>query len=100
MKRYMTTENELLSLLKTLIEYLTILLSQLLIIHGNHKYALRKFCNMDRVSIWRLIPEDNVLDIENIQLKKVIVVDELSQLPNIGNQKTMHEFICTMETMS
>ena len=71
--RYTVTEKELLRIIETLKESRTILLGKRLIIYTNNKNLTCKILNKDIVLRWRLILEEYVLDIENIQGNKNIV---------------------------
>ena len=97
--RYTVMEKELLSIVKNLKEFRTILLGQQLKIFTDHKNITCKNFNTDRVLRWRLIIEEYILEIEYIPGDKNIVADALSQLPNNGNKKTTHESTYTTETM-
>ena len=47
--------------------------------------------NTNKVLIWRLVLEENGLDIEYIKGNKNIVADILSRLTTKGNQETKQE---------
>ena len=55
--------------------------------------------NTNKVFWWRLILEEYDEDIKYIKIQKNIAADELSQLPNNGNQKTTHESTYSTDTM-
>ena len=63
-KRYTATEKELLNIVETLKDFITILLGQKLRIYTDHKYLTCKNFNIDRVLLWRLILEEYGIDIE------------------------------------
>ena len=71
--RYTVTEKELLRIIETSKESRTILLGQRLIIYTNNKNLTCNILNKDIVLRWRLILEEYVLDIGNIQGNKNIV---------------------------
>ena len=97
--RCTVTEEKLIIIVKTLKEYLTILLGQKLKIFTDHKNLTYKNFNKDCVLRWRLKIEEYIPEIEYTPGKKNIVADALSGLPNKGNQETTHESTYTTDTM-
>ena len=98
--RYKETENELLSIVKTLKEFRTILSGQQLKIYNNYKNISCKNFNTDRVLQCILVLEEYGPDIDYIPVEKNIAIDALSQLPNNKNQENTHGTTYTTETMS
>ena len=70
-KRYTVTKKELLSIVKTLKEFRTILLGKIMRIYTNHKNLMCKHFNNRRVLIWRLIIEEYGPDIEYSRCEKI-----------------------------
>ena len=62
----------------------------MIIIDGDQNNITRRFCNMYRVSILILIIKEHDPEIAYLKGKKVIVVDEISQLLNNGIKNTIH----------
>ena len=69
-------------------------------IYTDHENLTCKNFNTDRVLQWRLILEEYGPDMKYIQGEENIAADELSQLPNNGNQETTHESTYKTETIS
>ena len=92
-KRYIVTENELLSIVETLKVFRTILPGQRLIIYTGHKHLMWKSFNTDRVLRWILILEEYGTDIEHTKSDKIIAATLLSRYPPNGNQETTQEDI-------
>ena len=76
-KRYKITENELLSIVEDLNEFITILPGQRPRIYTYHKKLTCKCFNTDRMLRWRIILEEYDMDIEYTQGEKNISVDTL-----------------------
>ena len=89
--RYTVTEKELLSIVKTLKEFCTILLGQRLKIYTDHKHLTCKNFNNNRVLRWRLILEEYSPDIDYIWGEKIIAADALYKLKNYRNQEITHK---------
>ena len=75
-KRYTVTERELLRIIETLKEFITILLGQILRIYTDNKNLTCKNLNTDRVLIWIFILKYYGPDIEYIKGEENIVVDK------------------------
>ena len=78
--RYTTTERELLSIVETLKEFLTILLGHRIIVHTDHKNLVCKHFNTERVMRWRLVLEEYGPELNYIKGENNIVADALSRL--------------------
>ena len=79
--RYTTTEQELLSIVKTLKEFRNILLGQEIIIHTDHENLTFKHFNSDQVMRWRLFIEEYSPNLRYIKGSHNVVADALSRLP-------------------
>jgi RNase H-like domain found in reverse transcriptase len=79
--RYMTTERELLSIVKTLKEYRNIHLGQQIEVFTDHKNLVCKTFNTERVMRWRLIIEEFGPKVTYIKGASNIVADALSRMP-------------------
>ena len=88
-KIYTVTEKELLIIVKTLKEFRTILLGQILRIYTYDKNLTQK--NTEIVLRWILILEEYGSNIEYIKCERNIVAEALSRLPLNSNQKTTQE---------
>ena len=99
-KRYKVTERERLSIVKTLKEFRTMLLSQKLRIYNDHKNIMCRIFNYDRVLRWRLILEEYGPDTEDIKGEKNIVVDIISIIPLNGNKETTKKSTYQQEILS
>jgi hypothetical protein len=78
--QYTTTERELLPIVKTLKEFLTILLGQQLIIKNDNENLAYKHFNLDRIMQWRLYIEEYSPDLRYIKGTKNVAADALSRL--------------------
>ena len=83
------TEKEMLIIVKTLKEFRTILLGQILRIYTYDKNLTQK--NTEIVLRWILILEEYGSNIEYIKCERNIVAEALSRLPLNSNQKTTQE---------
>jgi hypothetical protein len=83
--RYTNTERELLSIVKTLKEFRTILLGQQLIVHTDHENLTYKHFNSDRVMRWRLYIEEYSPDLRHIKGTENVAADALSRLGILNN---------------
>ena len=79
-KRYTTTEQELLNIVKTLKEFRNTLLSHQVIVYTNHHNLTYKNFNKDRVIHWRLAIEEYLPELIYIKGEKNVVADALSRL--------------------
>ena len=86
-KRYTVTERDLLRIFKTLKEFRTTLIGQILIIYTNNKNLTCRNFNTDRLLRWRLILKEYGPDIKYIKGDKNIVSGALSILPLNRNQE-------------
>ena len=89
----------MLSIVKTLKEFCTILLGQQLKLFTDHKNLTCKKFNTDRVLWWKYILEEYSPEIEYILGKKSLGAEVLSRLSNNGNQHTTHESTYSTDTM-
>ena len=99
-KRYKFIERELISIIKTLKEFITILLGQKIRIYTNHKNFTCKNFNTERILIWRLILEEYGPDIKYIKGEKNILADALSRFTLNMNHKTTHKYTYQKEIVS
>jgi hypothetical protein len=83
--QYTTTERELLSIIKTLKEFGTILLGQQLIVHTDHENLTNKHFNSDRVMRWRLYIEEYSPDLRYIKGTANVAANALSCLGILNN---------------
>ena len=96
----MVTEIGIISIVETLKEFRTILLSQKLRIYIDHKNLTCKMFNTNILLRWRLILEQYVPYIEYIKGEKNIVADALSMIPLNGNQETTQKSTYQKEVFS
>jgi hypothetical protein len=78
--RYITGEQELLSILETLIEFRNILVGQQVIVHTDHLNILYGKMSNDRITRWRLLLEEYGPTYAHIAGESNIVADALSLL--------------------
>jgi hypothetical protein len=78
--RYTTGEQELLSIVETLKEFIDILLGQQVIVHTDHLNILYGKLSNDRITRWRLLLEESGPTYVHIAGKNNIVADALSRL--------------------
>jgi hypothetical protein len=97
--RYTTTEQESLSIIKTLKELRSILLGQQIVVHTDHANLTYKHFNLDRVMRWKLFIEEYSPDLQYIKVEKNVVADALSLLPqqSISYQDSLHSFYSIVE---
>jgi hypothetical protein len=93
-----TTEEEWLSIVKTLKEFRTILLGQQLIVHTDHENLTYKHFNSDCVMRWRLFIEEYSPNLRYIKGNKNVAANALSRLGILNspmNEEHFTEAICS-----
>jgi RNase H-like domain found in reverse transcriptase len=79
-KRYMTGEQELLSIVETLKEFRTLLYGQRVVVHTNHKNIIYRNLVNNCIAWWQLLLEEYSPEIVHVKGNDNVIADTLSHM--------------------